>query len=141
LQAYSSGEMLTGELKKHLIDVLVPIVEAVQRKRATITNDDVQAFMRKRPLKICSMKSNEPILNEDQLSALNRYLEQRSYVCDFSLTASDSALAARVRQDTSPWPHLSRWLNHVRERVDRGEVLPSAKDSQDFQAFKQSIGY
>ena len=52
-KSYSSGEMLTGELKKELIDLLTPLVTNLQEKRKTVTDDVVQQFMTPRPLK-CS---------------------------------------------------------------------------------------
>ena len=50
LQAYESGEMLTGELKKELIAVLVQLVGEHQERRQTITRDVVQQYMTPRPL-------------------------------------------------------------------------------------------
>jgi tryptophanyl-tRNA synthetase len=52
-KSYSSGDMLTGELKKELIDLLTPLVTNLQEKRKTVTDDVVQQFMTPRPLK-CS---------------------------------------------------------------------------------------
>lgn len=49
-QDYTKGELLTGFLKKELIDVLTPIVTAHQEARKTITDEIVQEFMRPRPL-------------------------------------------------------------------------------------------
>ena len=42
---YSSGRMLTGEIKAVLIDVLVDIVERHKAARAAVTDDIVDAFM------------------------------------------------------------------------------------------------
>ena len=50
LQAYEGGEMLTGELKKELITVLVQLVGEHQERRKTITQDVVQQYMTLRPL-------------------------------------------------------------------------------------------
>lgn len=47
---YSSGRMLTGEIKKILIDTLVPIVQRHQCARAAVTDDMVEAFMSVRKL-------------------------------------------------------------------------------------------
>jgi len=47
---YTSGELLTGFLKKELIDVLTPIVVAHQEARKTITDGTVLEFMKPRPL-------------------------------------------------------------------------------------------
>jgi tryptophanyl-tRNA synthetase len=49
-QDYTSGELLTGFLKKELIDVLTPICVNHQEVRKTVTDEMVQEFMRPRPL-------------------------------------------------------------------------------------------
>ncbi|PNF22810.1 Tryptophan--tRNA ligase, cytoplasmic [Cryptotermes secundus] len=48
---YSSGELLTGELKKKLISVLQPIIAAHQECRAKVTDQIVRDFMTPRKLK------------------------------------------------------------------------------------------
>ncbi|RDD44842.1 Tryptophan--tRNA ligase, cytoplasmic [Trichoplax sp. H2] len=48
---YSSGEMLSGELKKRLIQILQGIVKTHQEKRSQITDDIAREFMRPRKLK------------------------------------------------------------------------------------------
>lgn len=47
---YGAGRMLTGEVKKRLIDVLSEMVERHQRARAAVTDEMVDAFMAARPL-------------------------------------------------------------------------------------------
>ena len=47
---YGSGRMLTGEIKKILVEVLVEQVEQHKRARALITEDIVDAFMAVRAL-------------------------------------------------------------------------------------------
>jgi len=47
---YSSGQMLTGELKKELISVLQELVRNHQEMRKTITDDIVKQFMEPRKL-------------------------------------------------------------------------------------------
>jgi len=49
-QDYTKGELLTGFLKKELIDVLTPIVTAHQEARKTITDEMVKEYMRPRSL-------------------------------------------------------------------------------------------
>jgi len=44
-KSYSSGEMLTGELKKVTIEVVQKLVQEHQRKRAKVTDDIVRQFM------------------------------------------------------------------------------------------------
>ncbi|KAL9269131.1 Tryptophan--tRNA ligase, cytoplasmic-like protein [Drosera capensis] len=47
---YGAGRMLTGEVKKRLIEVLTDIVERHRRARAAVTEEMVDAFMAVRPL-------------------------------------------------------------------------------------------
>ncbi|XP_044263193.1 tryptophan--tRNA ligase, cytoplasmic [Tribolium madens] len=47
---YTSGALLTGELKKILIDTLTPIVTQHQERRAKITDDIIKQFMTPREL-------------------------------------------------------------------------------------------
>ena len=48
--AYSKGEMMTGEVKKILIDTLTPVVEGIQKRRAAVTDEVLAKFMAVRPL-------------------------------------------------------------------------------------------
>lgn len=48
--AYSCGQMLTGEVKSILADVLIDRVTAHQRARALVSEDVVDAFMAVRRL-------------------------------------------------------------------------------------------
>ncbi|XP_040567867.1 tryptophan--tRNA ligase, cytoplasmic [Lepeophtheirus salmonis] len=47
---YTSGELLTGFLKKEVIDLLTPIITEHQEKRNSISDDDVKKFMTPRSL-------------------------------------------------------------------------------------------
>ncbi|ONK62325.1 uncharacterized protein A4U43_C07F2730 [Asparagus officinalis] len=49
-EEYGAGRMLTGEVKKRLIDVLSDLVERHRRARAAVTDEMVDAFMAVRPL-------------------------------------------------------------------------------------------
>jgi len=48
--AYSSGQMLSGEIKKLAIDCLTPIVVEHQARRKEITDDVLELFMTPRKL-------------------------------------------------------------------------------------------
>jgi len=50
-QNYTSGAMLTGELKKELIDLITPLIIGIQENRKNVTDQVVEEFMRIRPLK------------------------------------------------------------------------------------------
>ncbi|OPJ81474.1 tryptophan--tRNA ligase, cytoplasmic [Patagioenas fasciata monilis] len=49
-QAYTSGELLTGELKKVLIETLQPLIAAHQERRKQVTDEVVKQFMTPRKL-------------------------------------------------------------------------------------------
>ncbi|KAJ8341645.1 hypothetical protein SKAU_G00339360 [Synaphobranchus kaupii] len=49
-QDYSSGDLLTGELKKCLIETLQPMITAHQERRKQVTEETVQLFMTPRRL-------------------------------------------------------------------------------------------
>ncbi|XP_037096939.1 tryptophan--tRNA ligase, cytoplasmic [Syngnathus acus] len=49
-QDYTSGDLLTGELKKILIETLQPIIAEHQERRKQITDETVMRFMTPRPL-------------------------------------------------------------------------------------------
>lgn len=48
---YTSGKLLTGELKKLLIETLQPLVKEHQEKRAKVTDEVIKQFMTPRKLK------------------------------------------------------------------------------------------
>jgi tryptophanyl-tRNA synthetase len=50
--AYSTGEMLSGEIKKHAIECLQPIVAEHQERRKLVTDQVVEQFMTPRALNI-----------------------------------------------------------------------------------------
>jgi tryptophanyl-tRNA synthetase len=47
---YGSGAMLTGEVKKILIELVQQLVKDHQERRALVTEEIVQEYMRVRPL-------------------------------------------------------------------------------------------
>ena len=47
---YSSGEMLTGEVKQELIKVMQDFVTDFQEKRSKVTDDDVKKFLSVKPM-------------------------------------------------------------------------------------------
>ena len=49
-QDYTSGAMLTGEIKKELIDLITPLITSLQESRKNVTDDLVKEFMQLRPL-------------------------------------------------------------------------------------------
>lgn len=49
-QDYTSGTMLTGELKKELVEVLQPLIAEHQARRKEVTEEIVREFMTPRKL-------------------------------------------------------------------------------------------
>uniref|UniRef100_UPI00358E0652 tryptophan--tRNA ligase, cytoplasmic isoform X2 n=1 Tax=Myxine glutinosa TaxID=7769 RepID=UPI00358E0652 len=49
---YSSGEMLTGELKKKLVEILQPLVREHQERRRAVTDEVLSTFMTPRILRV-----------------------------------------------------------------------------------------
>lgn len=49
---YAAGKLLSGEIKKELINVVQPIVKAHQDKRAQVTDEILDKFFKVRPLKL-----------------------------------------------------------------------------------------
>lgn len=49
---YAAGRMLTGEIKAALIDVLTPLVEGHQARRAAVTEEVIDQFMAVRPMEL-----------------------------------------------------------------------------------------
>ena len=56
-QDYSSGKMLSGEIKKELISVLQPLVAEHQERRKLVTDDVVKEFMTPRKLEFPGLNS------------------------------------------------------------------------------------
>ena len=50
MQEYEAGRMMTGELKRELIDVLQKLVSEHQERRRKVTDEVVTHFMSPRPL-------------------------------------------------------------------------------------------
>lgn len=56
-QDYSSGKMLSGEIKKELTSVLQPLVAEHQERRKLITDEVVKEFMTPRKLEFPGLNS------------------------------------------------------------------------------------
>lgn len=55
-QGYTSGEILTGELKKELIEILQKVVATHQENRSKVTDETLHEYMRPRDLGFISKK-------------------------------------------------------------------------------------
>ena len=125
-QDYSKGELLTGELKKELIEVLTPIVSAHQIKRKTVTDEDVLAFMAPRPLNFDLkpiFKSVPPFLDQTMLEKLDNHLKEQSYLYGYQLSDIDLLVASHI-ETPNLGSNVERWLNHVKNCEDKPLPLP-----------------
>ena len=51
-EEYSSGRMLSGEIKAELVNVITPLVQQHQQARASVTDEIVRVFMTPRKLNL-----------------------------------------------------------------------------------------
>jgi tryptophanyl-tRNA synthetase len=49
-EKYGKGEMMTGEVKAILIEVLTQFITEFQERRKKITDDDIKKFLEVRPM-------------------------------------------------------------------------------------------
>ena len=113
--------MLTGDLKKELINVLTPIVSAHQEKRKTVTNQDVLDFMSPRQLNFNVQpvfKVVAPFLDQECLDKLDQHLKDHSYVHGHQLSEVDVILASHI-DNFMTFVYIQRWLSHVKSCDDK----------------------
>ena len=125
---YTSGELLTGHLKKELIDVLTPIIEEHQKRRKTITDDIALEFMTprdlewKKPINIKIDPKMTP-LSEGTLKIMDTELTDKSYVVGDNFTEADVLLFSRLfitrkemnsTKELEGFVHINRWESHVK---------------------------
>merc|ERR1719414_314872 len=125
---YTSGELLTGFLKKELIDVLTPIIEEHQKRRKDITDEMAFEFMTprklnyKQPLNI-KIDPKLKVLKEDTLTKLNDTLADKSYVSGDAFSDADVLLFSHlsitrkepsIKVDEARLANLIRWESHVK---------------------------
>jgi len=134
-QDYSVGDLLTGDLKKILIDVLTPMVVAHQAQRKNITDQLVLEYMKPRPLNMTTGKQItcskgitklEPFLNKDSLDQLESRLASQSYIHGYQFSDVDVIVASHINAlpSTNSYVHVNRWLSHVTNQEDKPECLP-----------------
>jgi len=130
---YSSGKMLTGELKKELIDVITPILEKHQAARKILSDDDVREFMRPRPL-----KWNKPLnikidpklgpLAPQSMAKLNEALKEGSYLQDEKFSDADVLMYQHVVKNEElekcGMENVQRWKSHVTNLLKDDSVVP-----------------
>lgn len=112
--------MLTGDLKKVLIETLTPMVTAHQEKRKHITDETVSEFMKPRSLNFLvrseskSVKKVEPVFSQENLTNLNVHLKDCAYIHGFQFSDADLIIASHLKDDPgSDLVHVSRWYRHV----------------------------
>jgi len=129
---YTSGDLLTGDLKKILIDILTPLVTAHQAQRKNITDQLVLDYMKPRPLsgsntkiqKQIPSKRSEPFLNKVSLDLLESRLASQSYVYGYQFSDIDVKFASHINELPSSYVHVNRWLSHITNQEDKPEVAP-----------------
>ncbi len=128
-QDYTSGQLLTGFLKKELIDLITPIILDIQQKRKAVTDDIVAEFMRPRKLAWrqggkSKGEHNKKMLSEGQLASLDEYLELRSYLVGYEFSSVDEIVASTYHHAaagaTDKFPHFARWMHHVKVLLAEG---------------------
>jgi len=131
---YTSGELLTGFLKKELIDTITPIMTNIQERRKLVTDDMVKEFMR--PRKLFWGKDKHPgvattcTLSDSALARLEERFLNYSYADGYQYSEVDMALLKRIgsltQQQEEAFPNLQRWKRHVivlvEEEVAAGKV-------------------
>jgi tryptophanyl-tRNA synthetase len=136
-QDYTSGELLTGYLKKELIDVLTPIIEEHQKKRKTVTDDMAFEFMTprefqwKKPLNI-KIDPKLKVLPKETLQKLDENLLEKSYIIGDNFTDADVLLFSHLSitnkehdmttsAEPGLFPNVSRWESHVRNLLSSNQ--------------------
>ena len=69
VQDYTSGELLTGYLKKELIELLQPIVRGHRERRQQITDDTITLFTTPRKLNYTPPPPNSNTSSNDKKSS------------------------------------------------------------------------
>ncbi|KAF8461913.1 translation elongation factor 1 beta [Kalaharituber pfeilii] len=66
------------------------------------------------------------LLADAGLSALNTWLQSRSYIVGYAPTQADVAIYKAVSSapDATKYPHVDRWYKHIASYVDAFETLP-----------------
>ena len=134
LQEYLSGDLLTGDLKKILIDVLTPMVVEHQARRKGITDSLAMEFMQARSLNFATKSPPAPSKNKHHqsyqasdatLQKLNLHLRDFSYVHGHEFSALDLQLASYIEESSlsASLVNVRRWLNHIHS-IGQDEEAP-----------------
>lgn len=146
---YTSGELLTGNLKKELIDILTPLVEKHQEARKKLTDEDVLEFMRPRPL-----KWNQPLnlkmdpkltkLSDESIKKLNDSLTDSSYVRGHEFSDGDVLLFSHLKGQTfesdQSMTNIHRWERHISNLLKSDGVSPLKLPKDVMKALKSEYG-
>jgi len=129
---YSSGKMLTGELKKELIDVITPILEKHQAARKLLTDADVMEYMRPRALTCKNKPLNIKIdpklgpLAPESMAKLEAALTDESYLTQSKFSDADVLMFQHVwKNDVSEnLKNVQRWKSHIHTLLQDDSVTP-----------------
>ena len=158
---YASGELLTGELKKELIQCLTPIIEEHQRRRKTITDEMVLEFMTPRPMTNWKRPLNikiDPklkVLPDEMIKTLDENLADKSYVFGDFFSDADVLLFSHLHitekgkeneMTKDLGVNVSRWKSHVKNLLSSNETndvetyRPKKLPKDDIKSVKKLYG-
>ena len=150
-QDYTSGDLLTGFLKKELIDTITPIIVEHQKQRAKVTDDLVMEFMRPRslnwgvssasgsPVHHKLIKSGEP-LSPGALDKLESHLAGHSYVHGVQFSEADLLVYSRLAK-VEGRPNTDRWSTHISALLDlNGDAKPMTLTKEKMAEVKEVYG-
>ena len=126
-QDYTSGDLLTGDLKKELVEILQKEIAEIQTKRKSVTDEMVFEFMRPRQLKINTKPAKSKqgptrVVIQEELEKLDNHFLNRSYVQDFEVSNCDFEVFEALEMDQSlipQYPNLNRWFRHIQHLASK----------------------
>ncbi|QPC68690.1 hypothetical protein HYE67_010921 [Fusarium culmorum] len=97
---YKSGSLLTGELKKMAIESLQPVVQSFQERRAAVTDEVLESFMKPRKLQWGGNPNPKPKEDKKKEKAEKKPEEKKTELPD--RTVEKSAMASFVSRSLRP---------------------------------------
>ncbi|KAG8352088.1 Tryptophan--tRNA ligase, cytoplasmic [Fusarium venenatum] len=85
---YKSGSLLTGELKKMAIEALQPVVQSFQERRAAVTDEVLESFMKPRRLQWAGNPNPKPKEDKKKEKAEKKPEEKKTELPDRTVEKS-----------------------------------------------------
>jgi tryptophanyl-tRNA synthetase len=85
---YKSGSLLTGELKKMAIEALQPVVQSFQERRAAVTDEVLESFMKPRRLQWSGNPNPKPKEDKKKEKAEKKPEEKKTELPDRTVEKS-----------------------------------------------------